>query len=311
MDIRAKIALTRQLCLSGLQMPPLSGLAEDLERGEIIDKRPIALLRSVLDAQNRKSQLLSICRRLGADPELALNKTASLVRVLLLKASLVSLEKLKEVPVDDSVRALICDEFQFFAQPGPKELHLLQPETYSLLALGKIALLERFPAGQYHWEISGLPRSWLFQVPPLFLPRVLYFVATQLRGFRPCFFPHMATRRNPLVMQAKTSNKSWYRIARSVELQPAIKGLVACSWLHSVDTFAVSPHLSFMNEPFVESGAIVTTIGEAGKQAGFLVGSDARRKLYESGKFKPTLGLVLWSRAQMIRWAHSHPELGK
>src|SRR5437667_6875240 len=105
MDIRAKIALTRQLCLSGLQMLPLSGLAEDLERAEIIDKRPIPLLRSVLDAQNRKSELLSICRRLDADPELALNKTAPLVRVLLLKASLVSLERLEQLPVYDSVRA--------------------------------------------------------------------------------------------------------------------------------------------------------------------------------------------------------------
>jgi len=122
----------------------------------------------------------------------------------------------------------------------------------------------------------------------------------------------MATRRkNPLILLEKECNRSWYRIARSVEMQPDIKGLVATSWLLSADTFKVSPHLSFVNKPFVESGAIVTSAGEADEAAGYLIGSALRRRLYESGKFKPTLGLILWSREQMIRWALSHPELGE
>jgi hypothetical protein len=51
-----------------------------------------------------------------------------------------------------------------------------------------------------------------------------------------------------------------------------------------------------MDESFVESSAIVTTISEAAKQAGFLVGSSCGENLYENGKFKPRLGLILRSR---------------
>ena len=103
--------------------------------------------------------------------------------------------------------------------------------------------------------------------------------------------------------------KTYYRMAISAEQQPEIRGLVASSWFLSPDTFKVSPHLAVLVQPALESGGLVTTCGKAhGK--GFMVGSESRRKLFESGDFKPTEGIMLWSRDQMIRWAHSHPEFG-
>lgn len=311
MGLSAKIAATRNICVSALHEPRLKITVAKLDSGGYSGIACIELLRSVVAAQDRKAKLLSILYRVGADPDLALDEFAGIQRTLLLQAALVNLDRLETTPVHPSVLSMMCDEFQFFARPSPRELRLFKPENYALEALAKIALLERFPAGQFHWEISGLPRLWLFKVPLLTLPRVTYFIATQLKGFAPCFSPHMATRRkNPLVLLEKECDKSWYRIARSVELQPEIKGLVASSWLHSVDTFKVSAHLSFMNKPFIESGAIVTTMGATDEKSGCLTGSTVRRNLYESGQFKPTLGLILWSREQMIGWAHSHPELG-
>src|SRR5664279_2151524 len=63
-----------------------------------------------------------------------------------------------------------------------------------------------------------------------------------------------------IMMIERESDKAWYRMARSVEADSKIRGLVAFSWFHSPDTFKVSPHLSFINKPFVESGAVITTL---------------------------------------------------
>jgi hypothetical protein len=309
MDLSAKIAATRAVCSFELENPPLNLVVAKLESAGLGGLHSLDLLRSVLAAHDRKAELLSIVHRSGADSTLVDHELAGIQRVLLLETALANLPRVEIMRVDPIVRSMICDEFQFFARPSLQEMCLFEPENYSFEALCKIALLERFPAGQFHWEISGFPRSWLFKVPLVALPRISYFIGTRLKGFAPCFFPHMATRRkNPSVLIERECAKSWHRIARSIEIQPDIKGLVISSWFHSTDTFKVSPHLSFMNTPFIESGAIVTTMGAADEKSGYLSGSTVRQKLYESGEFKPTLGLILWSREQMIRWARSHPE---
>jgi len=310
MDLCAKIAITRDVCTSEIRKPPLRATAAKLESAGLGGAHCIDLLRSVLLAPDRKAMLRGILRRIGADQEPAVEEQACLQRVLLVHAALVSLNRLDSTPVTSSIRSLVCDEFQFFARPSTKELPMFRPENYPFEVFCKIALLERFPAGLFHWEISGIPRSWLFKLPLSALPKTLTFVAAQLKGLQPCFVPHIATRRkNRLLMSEKASDKSWHRMARCIEMQPGVKGLIVSSWLHSPDTFKVSPHLAFMNKPFVESGAMITTMGKATEDAGYLTGSEARRKRYETGEFTPTLGLVLWSRDQMIRWARAHPEL--
>jgi hypothetical protein len=258
-------------------------------------------------SENFEVALRRLARQIGAEQDF---ESARLQRALLLNAALVSLKKLETFPVQCSVKHLICEEFRFFAEVPDREMPLFAPGQYSLLALAKISILERFPAGQFHWEVSGFPRSWLFKVPPSDIPRLAYFLAAKLNGFSPCFFPHMATRRkNPLMLLEKESDKSWFRMASSAQLFPGIRGLVASSWLHSPDTYRVSPHLSFINKPFVESGALITTMGKADESAGFMVGSSQRREMLKSGRFQPTFGLVLWSRKQMADWVQAHPEL--
>lgn len=307
-DLSAKVVATYDICSLALRNPPLNTIVAKLVSAGVGGLQAAHVLRSVAIAKDRKPRLLSLLRQLGASSEPVLDEVAGIQRTLLLQTALFNVKRLETMPVVPSVASMFCNEFQFFARPSAREMHLFQWESYSFLAFAKIALLERFPAGQFHWEVSGLPRSWLFRVPRAMLPHVSYFIATQLQGFAPCFFPHMATRRTLPLLLEKECDRSWHRIARSIENQPDIKGLVASSWLHSTDTFKVSPHLSFMNKPFVESGAIVTTIGEA-KEKGYLTGSALRRRLYENGEFRPTQGLILWSREQMIRWARSHPEL--
>src|SRR5437868_4492593 len=262
-DLSAKIVATYEACSLALRNLPLNTFVAKLESAGVGKLQAANVLRSVAIGKERKPRLLSLLHQLGATSEPVLDEIAGIQRTLLLQTALFNLDRLETMPVIPSVISMFCNEFQFFACPFPREMHLFEWESYSFLALAKIALLERFPAGQFHWEVSGLPRSWLFRVPPAMLPRISYFIARQLQGFGPCFFPHMATRRTLPLLLEKECDRSWYRIARSIEHQPNIKGLVASSWLHSTDTFKVSPHLSFMNKPFLESGAIVTTVGEA------------------------------------------------
>jgi hypothetical protein len=310
MNLQEKIASTRELCISALQTPPLDTIAANFRRAGIGGSESMNVLRSVLRSKNRKDSLFSALHQVGAHLDLASNDPVTLSRVLLLQAALANLDRLEHLPVVSSVQSMFCDEFKFFAHPSDRGLHWFQPECYAFEAFSKIALLERFPAGQFDWEISGFPRSWLPKVPLSELPRVSHFIATKLKGFAPCFYPHMPIR-SPGMLLERECLRAWHRIARSVEMQPHIKGLVVASWYHSPDTFKVSPHLSFMNKPFIESGALITTMGPAPEDSGFLTGSPSRRKLYESGQFKPTYGLVLWSRDQMLHWANNHPELGQ
>ncbi|MGA8270298.1 MAG: hypothetical protein WB919_01990 [Candidatus Sulfotelmatobacter sp.] len=308
-DLGKQITDTIADCLRELDNSGLFSVAEKFRQGTIKQSYE-AILRSLLAASNRERALLALASELGLTPEQHGTNTAALQRVILAEVAVRNLERLADFPLEASVKSMVCDYCRFFVNPPPREIHLFEPNQYSFLALSKIALLERFPAGQFDWEVSGLPRSWVPKVPIYSLPKVAYFIAARFKGFSPCIVPHMAFRRkNPLMLIQRECEKAWYRMAISAEFQPEIRGLVACSWFFSKETFKVSPHLSFMIKPFLESGALLTTRGNAHVEEGFLTGSEARKKLYESGEFKPTMGLVLWARDQMIQWAHQHPEL--
>jgi len=302
-----KIADTSAECVRELNRSALFPVVEKLRAHGTYE----SVLRSVLASSNREQALLTLAAQLGQASEQHGNDIFALPRVLLAGVALQNLKRLEDLPLETSVKSMLCDYCKFFVSPPPGEMRLFDPNQYSFLALAKIALLERFPAGQFDWEVSGFPRSWLLKIPFSSLPKIAYFLARRLKGFAPCIYPHLSCRRkNSLILIPRECQKSWYRMAISVEQQPEIRGLVACSWFFSPDTFKVSPHLSFLVEPFLESGGLVTTRGKAKASEGFLAGSETRRKLYESGEFKPTMGLVLWTRDQMIQWAHLHPEFG-
>jgi hypothetical protein len=98
-------------------------------------------------------------------------------------------------------------------------------------------------------------------------------------------------------------------MARSMELQPDIKGLVASSWFRSPDTHRVSPGLAWVNTVVLENGGFVAVRGRARPDCGVFVRSPTRRRLYERGEFTPTIGLVIWPRRALLKWAETHPEL--
>jgi hypothetical protein len=208
------------------------------------------------------------------------------------------------------VADLFLRNFQMYAAaPGrlPEPFDLARA---SFVAMARIATLSRFPAGQLDWEVSGIPRSWLFKVPRRRLPRLLGSILFELGGFQPAFFSHInPNRRNQTSLLERESLRSYHRMARSMERQPQIRGLVTSSWLHSPETFRVSPHLAWLNAVFLENGGYVVPLGPADPDCGVLHRSPERRQAYETGTFRPTEALVVWPRTAMLAWAAGHDDL--
>ena len=231
-------------------------------------------------------------------------------RVLLLRGFKRSLRSLPDLTVAESVKRLICDQVQLLIAPPPAVLRRCDLRRNSFVGLCKLATLRRLPAGQLTWEIGGVPRSWLLKIPLRDLLKVWRHIATRMRGLAPMFVPHLSpVRKDRVVLLERESNRAYYRMAQSLALQPAVKGLIASSWLHSTDTMVVSPHLTSFSRVILENGGVITTIGAADPDCGVFHRSPERKRLYDEGKFKPTTGLVLWARDDMLAWAAAHPEL--
>jgi hypothetical protein len=228
-------------------------------------------------------------------------------RLLIVAAAADAIAALPALPVDPSVQELFCQNFQAYAAGRVTEP--FDTSRASFVAMTRIAALSRFPAGQLDWEVSGLPRSWLLKVRARSLPRLAVSIAFELRGFGPAYFSHInPNRRNRGILLERESLRSYHRMARSMERQPHIRGLITASWLHSPDTFAVSPHLAWLNRVFLDNGGRVLPLGAAAADCGVLHRSPERQKAYEEGVFRPTQALVIWPRAAMLSWARGHDE---
>jgi hypothetical protein len=135
------------------------------------------------------------------------------------------------------------------------------------------------------------------------LLRTAALVAHRWHGFRPAFFTHLTICRPVHALTRHEALQSYRLIAEALVLQPHIKGMITASWFHSPDTFTVSPHLGWLNEVFLEHGAVVATIGAAEPDCGVFTRSPERRRAFDDGRFHPTIGLIVWPREEMLAWA--------
>jgi hypothetical protein len=225
--------------------------------------------------------------------------------VLLLTAAR-SLDRLDEMPLPPQVKRYVIGAFDWL---GGKTFTLAGGSN-RFVEFAKIASLRRWPAGLLDWELSGLPRSWIPRIRPASqLVRTISLVAIRWKGFGPAFFSHLTICRPVRALLPRDAERSYSLMARALQLQPHVKGFITSSWFHSPDTFRVSPHLAGLNDVFVENGGIVATMGRADPDCGVFSRSPERKRAFDEGHFRPTLGLVIWPREQLIEWAERHPEL--
>ena len=309
MNLSERIEQTLSSCHDALAAPDLTQAEAFFARRGLTEGARMDLLRASAQSQRASPELLALRDAFVAEHGPAAEPGA-FERALLVRAAVTSIGRLPGLPVDDSVKHLFCKEFTFYAQPAEFARGNFSFEQNVYFAMAKIVAVERFPAGGSQWEISGFPKRWLARVAPRYRGKTYRFLALGMRGFKPYFVGHLAGTRLKLpCLIERECRVAFYRSALALEKQPSIRGMMAGSWLHSLETHRVSPHLAFLNRPYLEAGGIYTDLGPAHPNGGFLAGSPERAELYRSGEYKPTFGVVLVTRDQVIAWRRAHPEL--
>jgi hypothetical protein len=224
-------------------------------------------------------------------------------RWILLRAAVAAVPVVRQLPVAGAVRMLWAEDARFFAQPPATGLDWFSLDHIRFREMARLATLRRFPAGQFHWEIGGLPGRTALQTPLHQWP-ALAAVLLQTGGRAPYAEIHVNERRkNRFTLTESEGLRSLYWIAKSLEIQPGVRALFSYGWLACRTTAEVAPRLAWIRRFFVEQGAFVSSVQPAPPDAGFLVGSQERRRLYEQGLYRPLMTYVVWPRRKLLEWA--------
>lgn len=152
---------------------------------------------------------------------------------------------------------------------------------------------------------SGVPRSTAFKGGVRQLVRLMWFVTTELHGFKPLFEMHMDPR---LLLQFNPAGwqRCYLRIAELLVTHPEILGVCGSSWWFDPALSEVSPRLDFLRKLPLEGGARIFCVGrdEASAQDA-LANSKQRQDAYDLGVYAPKRYMLIWSRAALVAWAES------
>jgi hypothetical protein len=248
----------------------------------------------------------------GIEPVASLKKAAgsegdAVERLLLWHAARQAATRIPGVPVEDSVRTQLDQDLSQLHASTPT----LAAPSYEFARAAQFATLRRFPAGPMEWEVGGIPRSFLLKARLPGALRLWSFVTFRLGGWAPYFVMHVAPKpRQRGLTMPKLVMRGYYRMARSLQLQPAVRGLLGLAWFHDPAALRDYPHLQPLNEPYTEYGGLIVLLDLAPPSSGVLVGNAQRAANYQSGKLVYRIGLALWPRSAAVRWADEHPEYG-
>jgi len=263
----------------------------------------VRLLSSVDETLASRQPIVAMRKEFGCEGDL-------FERALLSIAIRENRPRIRELRVYEPVKRLLERELEIYTAPRRPPYPSLEAGSYPFVVAAKFATLRRFPAGALDWEISGFRRSWLFKVPWAELPATLSSVAFGLRGFKPAFFMHVPLRpRSRALILEREVRLAYYRIARSLALQPEMKGLLAEAWFHDPLALRDNPHLAPLNEPYTKHGGFITTVGPAPPDSGITEGNLQRKIQYQNGELPNRLGLAIWPRRAALHWARARPEL--
>lgn len=288
-------------------MSSFQPIPESLERIDHLLRRAGRPAENVawglLERVNEDEASIAPLRKLKADADFQMDE---LERLLIWYATQQALNRTAALPVIASVRIRLEQDLVHL----PTTSNSLELGSYAFSRAAKLATLRRFPAGPMEWEVSGIPRSYFLQAKFPANIRFLAFAMFRLRGLAPCFFIHVAPApRNRALSIPKEVLRAYYRIVRSLELQPAIRGLLAHAWFHDPAALRDNPQLEVLNRPYLNHGGLITLLAPAPPSSGVVVGNAQRCADYEAGKIQYHYGFAVWPRAAALRWANDHREL--
>lgn len=295
-------AFTEALCREALD-PRLADFFSTVREAPADAKGWFHLLA---DISADRSQV-AVLRRLGAAARQAGFPAGATERFAALQAFLEALPRLASLDVHEQ----IVEQFRATCRRVAS-----RPEGWGdhfdcgsdpFWELARIVALHRFHAGQVSFDIMAMPRTWLLKIHPFALSGVIQEIVAGMGGIGPIVMPHINYWRNtPFLIREKENDLSFWRIAKTIERQPDLKGVIAASWLYSRPVAEFSPHLKWVRTFYESNGAHLVDMEPAPLRSGFLVGSASRQQLYDEGKFRPRVTLVLWRRADILAWAERY-----
>jgi len=235
-------------------------------------------------------------------------------RYAVLNALSVGALRIGSVSVPNTVKhlyATLCTEIA--ARERQWESHFdIEHDSERFLDVAQYATLRRFPAGALALTYERLaPIRATLCVHPLALPGYIYQRAFSMPVTKPAIAPHVNyARKGSLILTRSEYERALWLIAKTVEMNPKVKGLNGWSWFYSQTVGEVYPHLAWMRAMFVDGGAyLVDTFPAQPEGYGFAHQNRKRQNLYDQGKFCPRQTAVFWARDFFLDWASRHPEL--
>ena len=257
-------------------------------------------LHSVTEAPASSSRLVVLVEKAKREAGLPSNSLA-IERWLLASAAAAWLADAGRPPLGGAVLDRTCTAIVPLLDDTWATAERLHVTGIRFREFAKMATGRRFSAGLFHWDVCGVSRSWLLRVPPRDVPGLVRALA-RLGGLGPVMFPHLNPHRPPGHLAEPAITDALAAMAETLEARADLRGLVAASWLRSPDVHRVSPHLAAVNAPILAASGFVTTLGAAPPDCGVFERSRERVRLHHEGRFTPTIGLVIWPRADMLRW---------
>ena len=305
-SVADEIESSAELCRAALATDPLASVGQL----RLAPQSPQACFDLVLGIPY-DARCMEVLRRLKRDAaEHGHSAPFAVERFLAVQTYLVALPRLMHMPVPDSIKRQFCITCRDIASTPQRPDERLALESHAFAELAQIATLRRFHAGELALMSSAHAVCMAVEsasVRPGRLPAgTLLRYARRWAG---CDAAYQLLAGQSDVPPKREHDRAIWRIAQFVEERARDQGTGHSSWLFGVETGEQSPHLGWLREFFAAENARIIDAGPALADAGFLVGNELRRQLYASGVFRPRETIVLWSRADMLAWAHRHPEL--
>ena len=214
-------------------------------------------------------------------------------------------KNIKNINMPDSTLLLLKNEIIRIREEistNKVEFYSVDNDLY-LKDLG-ISRLKLIPFGAELADLSsGVPRSIIFKggAKQFFLSS--YYFLFHFKGFKPYLQLHLDPR-NLNEFTPEGWEKTYFRLAEFLELNPEYKGFYGASWFYDPALDHISPHLSYLRTIREAGGAKLFRWGAEDDVKGMaLEKSSARREHYRKGQYRPCSYFIVWGRRELISWA--------
>jgi hypothetical protein len=150
---------------------------------------------------------------------------------------------------------------------------------------------------------AGIPRRILVSGGIFQALRAGRHLIARCGGFKPWYESHWDRRRIALFSR-DSYDQCYLNIADLLASSPDTHGVFGSSWWYDPEVEKISPELGFLRSVPEANGAKVFRVGvDPSSTRDALRLAPARRTVYESGAYVPTVYMLVWSRESMLRWA--------